>query len=129
MLDIVLFFLLITAVFAIIGVRVIGDLDNDVEFDKFISNFSDFGPAFNTLYILFSKDVYPDIMIPAIDASKYYLIFFVPFVAFNILLLVPIPIAVIFDAFRGHRGKLVIKDRIKEREALFAAFVCMDFEG
>jgi hypothetical protein len=56
----------------------------------------------------------------------------------NIFLLVPVPIAVMFEAFRvnfdfnilrklqDHRGKLVIKDRVKEREALFACFVCMD---
>ena len=108
MLDIVLFFLLITAIFAIIGVRVIGDLDNDVEFDKFLSNFSEFGTAFNTLYLLFSKDVYPDIMIPSISASKWYLLFFIPYVAFIILLLVPVPVAVIFDAFR-------VRERERER--------------
>jgi len=44
------------------------------------------------------------------------------------LLLLPIPVAVMFEAFRHNRGKLVIKDRIKEREALFACFVSLDID-
>jgi len=68
-------------------------------------------------------------MIPAVSTSFYYLIFFIPFVAINILLLVPIPIAVIFDAFRGNRGALVLKERVKEREALFTCFLCIDMNN
>ena len=67
----------------------------------------------NALYILFARDNYPDIMLPAIslicyfpqlisllDESSYYLFYFIPFMVINTLLFVPIPIAVIFDAFR-----------------------------
>jgi len=59
MVDILIFFLMITAIFALIGVRIIGDLDGEVEYDKFINNFADYGAAINSLYVLFSNDVYP----------------------------------------------------------------------
>jgi len=83
----------------------------------------------NALYILFSKDNYPDIMLPAINNSFFYLFYFIPFMVINTLLFVPIPIAVIFDAFRSYRSKLVISERIKEREALVACFLSLDIDG
>ena len=58
--------------------------------------------------------------------SYWMLLFFLPYVVFSIVLLTPVPIAVLFEAFRIHRSKQVVLDRIKEREALFACFACMD---
>jgi hypothetical protein len=63
---------------------------------------------------------------PAVESNPWYVLYFVPFIAFNIFIFIPINVAVIFDAFRQHRYQLVIKDRFKEREALFACFVCVD---
>mmetsp|Transcript_16614 Transcript_16614/g.14452 ORF Transcript_16614/g.14452 Transcript_16614/m.14452 type:complete len:166 (-) Transcript_16614:3632-4129(-) len=126
MLDIILFFTFVAVIYAVIGVRVIGDLDGEVEYDRYASDFNSFGRALNNLYILYSSDNYPTLMQPSLKSSPWYVCYFVPFVLVNILLLIPIPIAVMFQAFRNHRGKLVVKDRVKEREALFACFVCMD---
>lgn len=61
---------MITAIFALIGVRIIGDLtDENVGVDRFMNNFDDYGAAVNSLYVLFSNDIYPDIMIPAVSKS------------------------------------------------------------
>lgn len=49
----------------------------------------------------------------------------------NLFLLVflPIPVSVVFDAYRDNRSKLVIEDRIKQREALLCSFMCLDLMG
>mmetsp|Transcript_16616 Transcript_16616/g.14460 ORF Transcript_16616/g.14460 Transcript_16616/m.14460 type:complete len:97 (-) Transcript_16616:239-529(-) len=96
MVDIIVFFSLVALIYAVVGVRIIGDLNGETEFDKFSSNFESLGAAFNNLYVLYSNDNYPAIMIPAIKNSPYYLFYFIPFVVINILLLTPIPIAVMF---------------------------------
>ena len=54
------------------------------------------------------------------------LLIFLPYVAFNIVLLTPVPIALLFESFRAQRSKQVIKDRFKERQALIACFITMD---
>ena len=56
--------------FALIGVRFIGDLDGEVEFDPYVSNFTDLLKTFNALYSLMTFEGYPDIMIPAISKFK-----------------------------------------------------------
>lgn len=51
-----------------------------------------------------------------------------PYIVFSIILLIPIPIAVLFEAFRVKRSKTIISDRFKEREALLACFLALDNE-
>ena len=58
-----------------------------------------------------------------------YLIYFIIYLSLFILLFVPVPVAFVFEAFRSHRSKLVIMDRIKQREALLNAFICLDLEN
>ena len=72
---------------------------------------------------------YLDLLTFLQDESYYYLFYFIPFMVINTLLFVPIPIAVIFDAFRSFRSKLVVSERIKEREALVACFLSLDIDG
>lgn len=45
------------------------------------------------------------------------------------LLFLPIPVAIVFDAYRNNRGKLVLIDRIKQREALLACFISLDYKN
>jgi hypothetical protein len=42
------------------------------------------------------------------------------------VLMASIPVSVIFEAFKQHRKKQVIEDRMRERKALLAAFHCLD---
>jgi hypothetical protein len=64
------------------------------------------------MYLLLTRDAYPLIMMPSlskiistiplnpIEVSPIYLLYFIPFLLVDILLLVPIPIAVMFEAFK-----------------------------
>jgi hypothetical protein len=61
--------------------------------------------------------------------SYAYAGYFLPIYALNITLLTPIIIAFIFENFRDHRSELMIMDQIKQREALFACFTCIDKEN
>ena len=127
--QLIVFFISITLFFAILGWKFIGDMDNEVEFDQYSSNFSEILTSFNIMYALISFDGYPDCMLPSISVSPYYLIYFIIYLSLFILLFVPVPVAFVFEAFRSHRSKLVIMDRIKQREALLNAFICLDLEN
>jgi hypothetical protein len=39
---------------------------------------------------------------------------------------VPIPVAIVFEAYRNGSCKYVIIDRLKQREALMACFIALD---
>ncbi|EGR29721.1 hypothetical protein IMG5_149890 [Ichthyophthirius multifiliis] len=157
--QLIILVLLITFFFAIIGWKFIGDLDNQ-------SNFQNITIASNILYSLISFDGYPDCMMPAyskyllqyiqnyidkkLDYSVFYIIYFLSYLILYLLIFIPIPVAVVFEAFRvkiqfsiyiqkhiifflpnnkkkNSRSKLVIMDRIKQKEALLACFVSLDF--
>jgi hypothetical protein len=45
------------------------------------------------------------------------------------MIFLPIPVAIVFDTFRQQRGKLVVLDRIKQKEALFVCFMTIDYEN
>jgi two pore calcium channel protein 3 len=67
-------------------------------------------------------------MIPAIENSAYYFIYFLVYALLYTLLFIPIPVALVFDGYRDNRCKLVIMDRLKQREALLACFIALDYE-
>jgi hypothetical protein len=126
-----MFLIIITLFWAFIGTRLIGDLDGYLETngDPYRCNYLDLGITFTELYALFSYDDYPDLMAPVIANSLYYLLYFIPYALLILYILLPIPVAVVFEAFRTHRSKLVILDRIKQREALLYAFVSLDYRS
>jgi hypothetical protein len=42
--------------------------------------------------------------------------------------MLPIPVAVVFEAFRINRSKILLKDRLKQKEALFLSFIILDHQ-
>jgi hypothetical protein len=40
----------------------------------------------------------------------------------------PIPVAIVFEAYKAHRGEIMIADRLKQREGLLASFIALDYE-
>ena len=90
---------------------------------------TNFGGASFTLYILTTLSNYPAAIIPYCKVSNYYFFYFLPFMYIILMFFVPIPVAVVFDQFRDERTNLLKKDRIREKEALYAVHVCLDFEG
>ena len=69
---------------------------------------------------------YPGAVIPYFKASYVYLVYFYPFLIFTVFMLFPIPIAVVFDSFRFNRSKILLEDRLEQKEALFLWFILID---
>ncbi len=65
-------------------------------------------------------------MLPAIHVSKLYLFYYIPFILLFLLILVPIPVAVVYGTYHKHRYDAVITDRIKRRTALLSCFLTLD---
>lgn len=61
-----------------------------------------------------------------LEVSGYYLIFFLPYIACSIFLLIPIPVAILSESFRTQRSKFAVIDRLKERDGLFSCFMALN---
>jgi hypothetical protein len=48
------------AVWSFIGINIIGNIDEDISFDRNIMNYNDFFELFEMLYMLSILDFYPD---------------------------------------------------------------------
>jgi hypothetical protein len=60
--------------------------------------------------------------------NKINSMYFYPYLAFTVLIILPLPVAIIFEAFKINRSKILLNDRLQEKEGLFMAFLCIDFE-
>lgn len=81
-----------------------------------------------SIYILSSLSNFPGLLLPYYNDSFFYLLYFLPFLIFTVLILLPIPVAIIFEAFRTNRAKILLKDRLKEKESLFLSFIILDYK-
>ncbi|KAK7075099.1 Ion transport protein, partial [Halocaridina rubra] len=86
-------------------------------------------PYFNTywdsifdLYVLVTTANNPDIMMPAYDASPYYVIFFVIFLVICFFIYMNIILAVIYNNYRKHLKNEVKKTVYSKRQQLSKAF-------
>lgn len=66
-------------------------------------------------------------MLTALNQSYLYLFYFIPYLFLTMFLLIPIPVAVVFESFKKNQINLIIEDRLKQRSALFCCFVTLDF--
>lgn len=80
------------------------------------------------IYFLSSLSNYPSALIPYMKHNKINAMYFYPFLLFTVLAILPLPVAIIFEAFKINRGKILLNDRLQEKEGLFMAFLCIDFE-
>lgn len=101
--ELIVFFLIILIFFAVIGYRILGELESD-KIDKFGSDFGDIGKTINSLYVLFTTDNYPDIMVPSVEESYWYLLYFVPFMLISLFIVAPIPVAILFNGYKRERA-------------------------
>lgn len=85
-------------------------------------------PTITILYSLVTIDLYPESMIASLNSSYFYLFYFLPYLLLTMMLLIPIPVAVVFEAFKKNQINLIIEDRLKQRSALFCCFVTLDFK-
>jgi len=62
------------------------------------------------------------------ESNDLYSIYFIPYIILVITVLIPIPTAVVFDWFRTKWTKILLEDRMREKESLFLSFVCLDYD-
>lgn len=56
----ILFYFIVMAIWTFIGINLIGNIDDDIMFDKNLMDYNDFFKLFNLLYMLSILDFYPD---------------------------------------------------------------------
>ncbi|EGR29459.1 hypothetical protein IMG5_155360 [Ichthyophthirius multifiliis] len=93
-------------------------IEQNIYFDNFLL-------SLNNLYIVTSFDLWPEIMLDILNNSKYYLLYFVPYILTFLFLLQHVHVAVVYDGFKKYRQHLFITDRIKRRVALLNCFQCL----
>ena len=100
-LDVTLLITLMIIIYALIGREVLSDAHSDPKYNADIeADFSSLEDTIATLFTLTTLSNYPGVMMPYIKLSFWYLLYFVPFVVFAVTLFLPIPIAVVYEAFR-----------------------------
>ena len=102
--ELMLFFLIIVFIFALIGYRVLGELDSKELVDTFTNDFEYIGYTMNNLYVLSTTDNYPDIMFPSLKENYQYLLYFIPFMLITIFIVAPIPVAILFNGYKRQRA-------------------------
>lgn len=78
--QLILFFIIMNIFWALVAVKVIGNLDGEYEYNEFSQNYENVLSATSILYALSSPDIYPDCMLPALEASPFYLIYFLSYI-------------------------------------------------
>ncbi|CAD8119924.1 unnamed protein product [Paramecium sonneborni] len=118
-------YIFVISIFSFIGINLIGELDN---VDKKTQDYGNFLKLFSMLLMTATLDFYPDILIPPMMQGTYYALFFIIYLLLFIFLFAPIPLAVVYEGFRNHRMEIAISDIIKQKSAMMASFISLDFE-
>ena len=84
--------------------------------------------AFWNTFLMTTLSNYPAAAIPYLKNQDIYALYFVPFLVLILTILIPIPTAVVFDKFRANWMKVLFEDWLWEKEGLFLAFVCIDYD-
>ncbi|CAD8055958.1 unnamed protein product [Paramecium primaurelia] len=121
----IILYLIIISIFSFIGINLIGKLDN---VDLRTQDYGDFFKLFSMLFMVATLDFYPDILIPPMLQGIYYCLFFITYLLLFIFLFAPIPLAVVYEGFRKHRMEIAISDIIKQKTAMMASFISLDFQ-
>ena len=103
-LQMALFILLMTSMFALISVIVIGNVSSP--HDELTQDYGNFYYMFISLYGLISFDGYPGIMLPAIQETPYNIIYFVLYISLYMFFFLPVPVATVYEAYRKYRCQI-----------------------
>ena len=87
------------------------------------------------LILILTGDNYPQIMWQGARCrtltctAAVSSVYFVCFIILGNIIIMSVLTAVIFDFYKRHHALIVLKEKVKEKKALVAAFVLMDSEG
>ncbi|CAD8063596.1 unnamed protein product [Paramecium primaurelia] len=124
LLLLIMLYIIIISLFSFIGINFIGKID---DVDLKTQDYGDFFKFFSMLFMVATLDFYPDILIPPMLQGIYYCLFFIVYLLLFIFLFAPIPLAVVYEGFRKHRMEIAISDIIKQKTAMMASFISLDF--
>jgi hypothetical protein len=116
------------SVFAVTGVIMFGRKGVAELYVDDLQNFKDFPRAGIAMYVLFTTENYPDIMLPVYNYNKIYVIFFVCFLMLVMFFLGNLAVPTLYRAFKSNHHREALHGRILERTALLAAFQLLDTE-
>jgi len=90
-------------------------------------SFSSYSQSALSLFVLLTSENYPSILYPAYMADSWFLLFFVSFVVIGLFFFMNLLVVVVYDAYREANAEITMQERVREREALHAAFQCLDY--
>jgi len=125
--DVFLLFFAVIIIFAFFGKNMMANMKG--EFDPIDeTDYFSYKNAFWNTFLMTTLSNYPASAIPFLKWDDIEALYFVPFLVLIMTVLIPIPTAVIFDRFRGNWMKVLLEDRMREKEGLFLSFVCLDYK-
>ena len=104
--DVAILILLIVVGMGILGKNILS-VEEEVNEEN---TFAEYHKAIFNVYYLTSLTNYPGILKIYVESSIFYAAFFIPLVLLVVLIVLPIPIAVVFEKFRNSRTKILIDD-------------------
>lgn len=85
-------------------------------------NFSTLHNSFISLFVLMTTANYPDVMMPALEESRFTFLFFLSYLTFGLYFLSNLVLAVVYDSFRNEQRLKFRKRFLHRRSALRQAF-------
>ena len=129
--DLLVLFLCVVLIATVISLKVMhvsheaAGGEEEEELELYINEYGSFGPSFVTLWMGLFGEGYPENMIPQYMGNSLILFFFIPYMLIGKFILEPIPVALLEHSYKHSRSHNMVVDRLVEKEALFACFVCM----
>lgn len=118
--NVLVLFFFSLAIFALMAFKLFGDRGLSWVDER--PYFATYWDSIFDLYVLVTTANNPDVMMPAFDASPYYVIFFVAFLIICFFVYMNIILAVIYNNYRKHLKNEVKKSVFSKRQQLRKAY-------
>ncbi|XP_042874481.1 two pore calcium channel protein 1-like [Penaeus japonicus] len=118
--NVLVLFFFSLAIFALMAYKLFGD--RGLTWVDGRPYFATYWDSIFDLYVLVTTANNPDVMMPAFDASPYYVIFFVAFLIICFFVYMNIILAVIYNNYRKHLKNEVKKSVFSKRQQLQKAY-------
>ena len=90
--------------------------------------FANIGDSLLTLFVALTGESFPDVMMPAFEENRAYCIFFYVYLGINLLLILPLLTAAIFECYSEHEASASRTAFLSERFALSLAYQSLTWD-
>ncbi|EGD78654.1 hypothetical protein PTSG_01632 [Salpingoeca rosetta] len=119
--------------FGIIGIHIFAEeytgVSNDEEISQLEGTFDNFLRAFLRLFVLFTTENYPYVVVPAYQRDSATFIFFFAFVYAGVFFLTAMLLGLVVSTYFDYTAKQIHAERKKEWRGLMRAFALLDPDG